>query len=91
MVGLCFITLIPASNAANMCKTVSGSEICIAEIKRSAKNYWEYRLKLQVNNQGQVTLIYDCRDRSLIKLIKSNPKNLTFDYHLIGHWICDLV
>jgi hypothetical protein len=87
IIGLCFIILIPAGNAVSRCKTISGSEVCIAEIKRSAKNYWEYRLKLQVKNQGKVTLTYDCRDR---RLIKSSPKNQAFDYQLIGHWICDL-
>ncbi len=64
-----WLGLMPAAGAANsMCRDRFGQEVCILKLKRSAKNYWEYRAKVSVNSEKQKDLeIYNCRDRTLTR------------------------
>ena len=39
-------------------------QICLLQIKRSAKNYWEYRVTLNIGDHQKVTRIYNCRQHS---------------------------
>jgi len=50
------------AQAAN-CRTVNGHEVCIQRMKRSAKNYWQYRARLKVDGVQRPMELYDCRDR----------------------------
>lgn len=52
----------PGVKAAT-CQSITDKQVCIETIKRSAKNYWQYRVNLTIDNQKQVTRVYNCRDR----------------------------
>lgn len=52
---------------AATCRTVGEREICILSIKRSAKNYWEYRAKVQVDGEVKPIQIYDCRKKITVQ------------------------
>jgi len=52
---------------AATCRTVNDQEICILTIKRSAKNYWEYRAKVQVDGEVKPVQVYDCRKKITIQ------------------------
>lgn len=57
----------PTTQAA-MCRDRFGQEVCILKLKRSAKNYWEYRAKVSVDGEKQkYKEIYNCRDHTLIR------------------------
>jgi hypothetical protein len=52
----------------NMCRVRYGQEVCILKLKRSAKNYWEYRAKVSIDGEQQKNLeVYNCRDRTLTR------------------------
>lgn len=42
----------------------SGQPICLLQIKRSAKNYWEYRVSLKIGDRPKITRVYNCRQHS---------------------------
>jgi hypothetical protein len=45
-----------------------GQEVCILKLKRSAKNYWEYRAKVSIDGEQQKNPeVYNCRDRTLTR------------------------
>ena len=52
---------------ASVCRNYEGREICIVDIKRSAKNYWEYRVILSVDGEKKPLEVYNCRDRTKVK------------------------
>ncbi len=52
---------------ASVCRNYQGREICIVDIKRSAKNYWEYRVILNVDGDKKPLEVYNCRDRTTLK------------------------
>lgn len=62
---------LPLPAQASFCRnsaSVNGSlqnnhEICILSIKRSAKNYWEYRAIVSIDRVKQPVEVYNCRDR----------------------------
>ncbi|MEG4043838.1 hypothetical protein QUA25_04530 [Microcoleus sp. Pol17C6] len=60
-----FSVALPAE--ASVCRNYQGREICIVDIKRSAKNYWEYRVILSVDGVKQPLEVYNCRDRTTVK------------------------
>jgi hypothetical protein len=62
---LSFAIALPARAA--FCRTVNGHNICILSIKRSAKNYWEYRASVSVDGIAKPVEIYNCRDRVRIQ------------------------
>ena len=57
----------PRANAA-ICGDRFGQQVCILKLKRSAKNYWEYRAKVSIDGEKQRDKeIYNCRDRTLTR------------------------
>lgn len=51
-----------------MCRARHAQEVCILQLKRSAKNYWEYRAKVSIDGEKQKNIeIYNCRDRTLTR------------------------
>ena len=67
---LLFLTLsfgvaLPAE--ASFCRNFNDRSICILSIKRSAKNYWEYRASVSVNGVERPIEVYNCRDRVRIR------------------------
>ncbi|MEL6580850.1 MAG: hypothetical protein AAFQ14_13955 [Cyanobacteria bacterium J06621_12] len=68
LIAVLWFSFIPIANASNasMCRQRFGQEICILKLKRSAKNYWEYRAKVSADGEKQRDVeIYNCRDRTL--------------------------
>ncbi|MBD3883147.1 hypothetical protein IFO70_15385 [Phormidium tenue FACHB-886] len=48
---------------AALCHTLDHRQVCIVTIKRSAKNYWEYRVGVSVDGVKQPIEVYNCHDR----------------------------
>jgi hypothetical protein len=46
---------------ALLCRTVEGHQVCVESIKRSAKNFWEYRAELTIDGATRPKERYDCR------------------------------
>ena len=64
---LCWLWFTPVADAA-MCGDRNGQQVCILKLKRSAKNYWEYRAKVSIDGGKHRDLeIYNCRDRTLTR------------------------
>ncbi|MGB5772426.1 MAG: hypothetical protein WBM32_21545 [Crocosphaera sp.] len=55
-----WIIIIPSAQA-EFCRQINDHQICIVKIKRSAKNYWEYRTKVRIDGETRPTEIYNCR------------------------------
>ena len=52
---------------ASLCRTSNDRLICILSIKRSAKNYWEYRAAISVDGVKRPIEVYNCRDRMRVR------------------------
>lgn len=63
MLGILGIIKMPPAQAVPYCRTTSQHTVCILSIKRSAKNYWEYRATTRVDGVERPMEIYNCRDR----------------------------
>jgi hypothetical protein len=61
--GAIALGLAVPSAAAEFCRTLGANQICIVEIHRSAKHYWEYRAKVRINGQMRAIARYNCRTR----------------------------
>ncbi|MGK7932470.1 MAG: hypothetical protein AB4041_13705 [Microcystaceae cyanobacterium] len=70
------------------CYHYHGNEICILRLKRSAKNYWEYRGSAKLNGKLLPNTIYNCRNR--IKIFKNGDK-LPFQPDGVGEFICQAI
>ncbi|NJN86160.1 MAG: hypothetical protein HC881_07370 [Leptolyngbyaceae cyanobacterium SL_7_1] len=76
---------IPKAIAAP-CYPIQSHTICLLDIQRSAKNYWEYRVKISIDGVVQPVEIYNCRDRLRVSKQHSTP----FLVHGIGEKVCSL-
>ncbi|MEG4841210.1 hypothetical protein [Microcoleus sp. B9-D4] len=70
---------------ASVCRNDRGREICIVDIKRSAKNYWEYRVILSVDGVKKPLEVYNCRDRTTVK---KDGTVLAFGQNNPGEIVC---
>lgn len=73
---------------AAFCRTDKDNTICILSIKRSAKNYWEYRASVKVNGVTRPIEIYNCGDRTRIK---ADGKIVAFEPNSAGDLICNVL
>jgi hypothetical protein len=73
---------------AAFCRNYQDNTICILSIKRSAKNYWEYRASVKVNGETRPIEIYNCRDRTRIK---ADGKIVGFEPNGAGELICTVL
>ncbi len=80
---LSFSIMLPAH--ASFCHNDNGHQICIIDIKRSAKNYWEYRAVMSVDGVKKPVEVYNCRDR--LKIQKDGTA-LPFTKNDPGELIC---
>jgi len=80
---LLFINLLPVQ--ASPCRTLNGQAACILDIQRSAKHYWEYRVKVKVDSVTYPIALYNCRDRFSQT---SDGQKLPFAPEGVGDWIC---
>jgi hypothetical protein len=81
---LSFLVALPAK-ATSICRKYDDREICILSIKRSAKNYWEYRASVSIDKVKTPIEVYNCRDR--IK-VQADGKILPFERKDPGKLIC---
>lgn len=73
---------------AEMCRDRFGQKICILKLKRSAKNYWEYRAKVSIDGEKQrAKEIYNCRDRTLTR---QGKYPIPFQLNSPGELVCSL-
>jgi hypothetical protein len=83
----------PAS--ANFCRQVRDEtltpprdrQICILNIKRSAKNYWQYRATTSIDGVKQPTGLYDCREKLIYE---ADGSISSFRFNLTGAVVCSL-
>ena len=72
---------------ADFCRQVDNQRICILDIKRSAKNYWQYQAMVSIDGVEQPAASYDCRDR----LITDPDGNMSsFRSRKDGKFVCSL-
>jgi hypothetical protein len=57
---LLFFGVVPSVEAAT-CRTFDEHRLCIVQIKRSAKNYWEYRASVSIDGVVSPMEFSDCR------------------------------
>lgn len=67
------------------CYYLNNNQICLEKIKRSAKNYWEYRIVVSVDGVKQPQATYNCRSRTKIK---SDRTVEDFQPNGFGEFIC---
>ncbi len=72
---------------AEFCRQVDGHQICILNIKRSAKNYWQYQATAKIDGIEKPTASYDCRSRSITDL---DGNQSLFRSRLDSKLICSL-
>ncbi|MEM9771072.1 MAG: hypothetical protein AAF889_05660 [Cyanobacteria bacterium P01_D01_bin.73] len=53
----------PSSAQAEFCRVQGGQKICVMDIKRSAKRFWEYRAVVSVDGAKRSWELYDCSNR----------------------------
>jgi hypothetical protein len=88
--------------AAPLCRTINSrtinsrtinnqqnqpQKICIDTIKRSAKQFWEYRAILEIDGQKTALERYNCRDRLIYK---ANGNMIPFSQDPSGKLVCTL-
>jgi hypothetical protein len=66
LVSVLFFSLV-SSAEASVCRNYQGHEICIISIKRSAKNYWEYRAVVSVDGVKRPLEVYNCREQNKLE------------------------
>ncbi len=84
LILISFFWLAPPAEAS-VCRNYEGREMCIVDIKRSAKNYWEYRVILSIDQVKQPLEVYNCRDRTTVK---KDGTILAFGQKKPGEIIC---
>ncbi|NES81304.1 MAG: hypothetical protein F6K10_07775 [Moorea sp. SIO2B7] len=80
-----FFTFALPARAEKFCRNYNGNLICIISIKRSAKNYWEYRASVSINGVVRAIEIYNCRNRFRIQ---KNGNVVAFEPNGAGEFIC---
>lgn len=79
------LTLALPASASEFCRQIEGKEICIVAIKRSAKNYWEYRAKVRIDGAVRPQQIYNCRRRIRVQ---KDGSAIRFSSGGAGEFIC---
>ncbi|MFB8792787.1 MAG: hypothetical protein U7126_00810 [Microcoleus sp.] len=70
---------------ASVCRNYGEGEICILDLKRSAKNYWEYRAIVSIDGVKKPLELYNCRSRIAVK---KDGKVVPFGEKDPGQFIC---
>ncbi len=75
------------SEKPTLCRQYNNHQVCIFNLKRSAKNFWEYRAVVSVDGNKRPLEIYNCRDRirlerdgTVLSFIKNDPGNVICNY-----------
>jgi hypothetical protein len=83
---LIFLIALPA-NAA-VCQNSQGQQICILNIQRNAKKYWEYRVIVSIDGIAQSLKIYNCRSRYRVS---KDKVIVSFEQNDVGNLICNIL
>ncbi|ELS00141.1 hypothetical protein [Gloeocapsa sp. PCC 73106] len=82
-----FLTFYNLPAIALNCYDYQGQKICLLNIQRSAKYYWQYRVDVTINGKKQPQTTYNC----LQKTKQSKSGNiLDFTTNDLGQLICSL-
>jgi hypothetical protein len=76
-----------AAQAATLCRHQGDRIICILNIKRSAKNHWQYLASISIDGVEKPTEVYNCRDRTKTQ---KDGTNVSFEINGAGKLICSL-
>ncbi|MBW4514342.1 MAG: hypothetical protein KME11_03870 [Timaviella obliquedivisa GSE-PSE-MK23-08B] len=84
--------LLSLPTAAASCRTfnqhtVNQHTVCILDIQRSAKNYWQYRASISIDGITKPPEFYNCRDRNILQ---QDGTRIQFEPNSIGSFICRL-
>ncbi|MGK7940563.1 MAG: hypothetical protein AB4062_10530 [Crocosphaera sp.] len=82
-----WVVIIPSAEA-KFCRQINGHQICILKIKRSAKNHWEYRASVKIDQEIRPIEIYDCRQG--YRITKTGDI-IPFQSDQVGDLICRLL
>lgn len=83
------LSFVPAQSAiAAFCRDLDGHSVCILDLKRSAKYYWEYRAVVRVDGIERPMELYNCRDRTYRR---QDGKVIRFEPNSPGELICTLM
>ncbi|MGF1489482.1 MAG: hypothetical protein ACFBSE_20530 [Prochloraceae cyanobacterium] len=70
-----------------LCRQYHNREVCIYDLKRSAKNFWEYRALVSIDGNKRPLETYNCRDRiriekdgTVLSFVKNDPGNIICDF-----------
>ncbi len=85
---LVFSLAIAPPAAAAYCRNVGEHQICVLDVKRSAKYYWEYRATVSVDEVERSQEIYNCRDRLRVR---QDGRIVPFEGQGPGPLICSLL
>ncbi|HAA28294.1 MAG TPA: hypothetical protein DCE56_12185 [Cyanobacteria bacterium UBA8553] len=80
---LSFSIALPAE--ASFCRNSNEHLVCILSIKRSAKNYWEYRAAVSVDRVERPIEVYNCRARTRLR---KDGAIVPFESNGAGELIC---
>ncbi|MEB3230313.1 MAG: hypothetical protein VKJ64_04830 [Leptolyngbyaceae bacterium] len=83
------ISYTPTAQATPLCRQWGVHRICIVDIQRSAKNYWEYRAVVTIDDQRQPKAVYNCRDRT--RTIPQTGQTAPFEPAGVGTLICQIL
>ncbi|MBE9050235.1 hypothetical protein IQ243_07375 [Nostocales cyanobacterium LEGE 11386] len=73
---------------ASVCRNYEGQQICILSINRSAKNYWEYRAIVSIDQVKRPIEVYNCRERVRVR---QDGKIVPFAHNGAGKLICSFL
>jgi len=77
----------PMADAA-ICGVRNEQQVCILKLKRSAKNYWEYRAKVSIDGKKQTDKeVYNCRD---LTLTRKGKYPIPFKSNSPGELVCKI-
>lgn len=87
LIPILWLSFAPPAQAS-FCRTLNQRVICIKSIKRSAKNYWEYRAVVSIDGKERPLEVYNCRDRTKIR---PDGTIVRFESNGAGELICNLL
>ena len=82
---LIFGLLMPA--ALPTCRKTAAHQVCVLDLRRSAKNDWEYRAVVSIDGVERPLELYNCRDRLRVK---QNGETVPFEADGAGAVVCKL-
>ncbi|MGB3650008.1 MAG: hypothetical protein WBA41_02195 [Rivularia sp. (in: cyanobacteria)] len=81
--SIMFSFALPAN--AETCSDYNGHEVCIINLRRSAKRYWTYRATISIDGKKLPREIYNCRGEFRIQ---KNGKIVPFKEDGVGNLVC---